>query len=363
MADNLTLPASAQVVATDDIAGVHYPRTKITIGADGVNGGDVSSANPLPTTNAAMKATDSPYTIGDPGVFVLAKRRDEDDTTVANGDYTGLNLDSAGRLKVSTQPGTIVEKIQAITANAQTVFLNVERSSNITVSMVATTLVGHAAIFEYSNNSSNGVDGNWYVVQVVRSNANTVETATGTLTTTPVYGWEASVNAYKWFRIRATSHTSGTATYTILPGAYATEPIPAIQTTGTQSISGTVGITGSPSVIASLSQPSASFINSAATTNGTVVKAGAGTVYGGIAANNGLVDAFLKFHNSTTITVGTTVVTMTIKLPAGSATQISFGPMGMRYGTGICMSVTGAVPDNDTTPIEAAQVKVNLAYL
>lgn len=363
MADNLTLPASTQIIATDDLAGVHYPRTKITIGADGVNDGDVSAANPIPTTSAAIRATDSPYTVGDLGVFVLGKRRDEDTTTVANGDYTGLNVDAAGRLKVSTQPGTIVEKIQAITANAQTVFLNVERASIITVSMVATTLVGHVATFEYSTNSTNGVDGNWYGVQVVRSNANTVETATGTLTTTPVYGWEASVNAYKWFRVRATSHTSGTATYTILPGAYATEPIPAIQITGTQPISGTVGITGSPAVTASLAQPSASFINSAATTNGTVAKAGAGTIYGAIATNSGITDAFLKLHNSTTITVGTTAVTMTVKLPAGSTTQISFGPIGMRYGTGICMSVTGAFPDNDTTAIEASQVKVNLAYM
>ncbi len=52
MADNVTLPASAQVIATDEIAGVHYPRTKITLGADGTDDGDVSGANPLPVTVA-----------------------------------------------------------------------------------------------------------------------------------------------------------------------------------------------------------------------------------------------------------------------------------------------------------------------
>jgi len=52
MADNITALANTgtgtDVFATDDIGGVNYPRTKVTIGADGVNDGDVSGANPLP---------------------------------------------------------------------------------------------------------------------------------------------------------------------------------------------------------------------------------------------------------------------------------------------------------------------------
>lgn len=36
------------VIATDDIDGVKYQRAKITIGADGVNDGDVSASNPMP---------------------------------------------------------------------------------------------------------------------------------------------------------------------------------------------------------------------------------------------------------------------------------------------------------------------------
>jgi len=49
MADNITAPASGGVFATDEIAGVHYPRTKISIGADG-SAADVSAANPMPIT-------------------------------------------------------------------------------------------------------------------------------------------------------------------------------------------------------------------------------------------------------------------------------------------------------------------------
>lgn len=50
MSDNTTLnPGSGgDIAAADDIEGVKYQRVKLTLGADGVNDGDVSSANPVP---------------------------------------------------------------------------------------------------------------------------------------------------------------------------------------------------------------------------------------------------------------------------------------------------------------------------
>lgn len=62
MADNTQLPipsTSGDVIAADDIAGVKYQRVKLIHGADGVNDGDVSSANPLPTVidGVATEAT------------------------------------------------------------------------------------------------------------------------------------------------------------------------------------------------------------------------------------------------------------------------------------------------------------------
>jgi|10_taG_2_1085330.scaffolds.fasta_scaffold61205_2 hypothetical protein len=49
MADNSDIPWLSQVYAADDISSVHYQRVKLTVGADGVNDGDVSSTNPMPT--------------------------------------------------------------------------------------------------------------------------------------------------------------------------------------------------------------------------------------------------------------------------------------------------------------------------
>jgi hypothetical protein len=59
MADNITAKANTgsgvEVLAADDIGGVLYPRTKLVIGADGVNDGDVSSANPMPVVAGRLE--------------------------------------------------------------------------------------------------------------------------------------------------------------------------------------------------------------------------------------------------------------------------------------------------------------------
>lgn len=74
-------------------------------------------------------------------------------------------------------------------------------------------------------------------------------------------------------------------------------------------------------------------------------------------------DAYLKLHNSTTVTVGTTAVAMCIKIPAGEGLSFDFGTLGARYATGICYSITGGVADTDTAAVAAGQVKVNLSYI
>lgn len=51
MAENVSItPGTGDTVAADEIAGAKHQRVKITLGADGTNDGDVSSANPIPIT-------------------------------------------------------------------------------------------------------------------------------------------------------------------------------------------------------------------------------------------------------------------------------------------------------------------------
>lgn len=49
MADNVAItPGAGANIAADEILGVKYPRSKMVVGADGVNDGDVSDTNPVP---------------------------------------------------------------------------------------------------------------------------------------------------------------------------------------------------------------------------------------------------------------------------------------------------------------------------
>lgn len=74
MVDNITAPAVGTVLATDDIGGVHYPRTKISFGADGA-ATDVASGAPFPVTlgltDAQLRATPVPVsgTVAVTGAF------------------------------------------------------------------------------------------------------------------------------------------------------------------------------------------------------------------------------------------------------------------------------------------------------
>lgn len=338
----------------------------------------VSAADlPLPT-GAATEATlatlagavgshDAVAVDGRQGMVMLAKRRDSDGAAmVADGDLAFLSVDEQQRLKVSTQPASYVVGLGSITANAQTVVLNVERASNVTINMVATTLVGHNATFEYSHNSTNGSDGNWYGVQAVRSNANTVETATGVLAATPAYGWELSVNAYKWVRVRATAHTSGTAAYVITPGAYATEPIPAVQVTGTQPVSGTVTATVTAGTVNPVVPATPYILNSAATTNEVLILTGTSGLQCFYATNTGATAAFVKLYNKATAPISTDVPAMILPVPAAvsgvpGVCTLPIGFSGFRFALGLGIRITGAVADTDTTAVAAGQVKVMLS--
>ncbi len=123
---------------------------------------------------------------------------------------------------------------QNVTANGTSVATDVSRASNVVVHIKGGGVAGAGGnfTFEASVDSTNGTDGTWFVVQMVRTNANTIETTTGVLAlainTGNAYAWETSVNAYTYFRVRSTAYTSGTYVVSIIRGAFATEPVPAI---------------------------------------------------------------------------------------------------------------------------------------
>ncbi len=234
------------VVLVDDTGALHSDANPVPVGIQG--------AVPLPTgaatqaTLAAIegyfRAEDAPAVSGDKGIVMLAQRFAPDTpTTSDDGDYAVPKLDEEGRLKVSAKPASysdITGDITAIQAAigtpvaGGTVEGDVSRASNVMMFCTGTFSTINC-VFEGSLEASGAT--NWFGVQAVRSNANTIETATGNLSAQPAYAWELSVNGLKRVRVRATARTSGTQSWRFVLGTYATEPIPAIQVSGTQPVS------------------------------------------------------------------------------------------------------------------------------
>lgn len=122
MADNVTAdPGSGGAVfATDDIGGVHYPRTKIVIGANNTNDGDVSSANPIPVTASSLPLPTGAATAAKQPALGTAGSASADVITVqgiASGTAVAVSLASVPSHAV-TNAGTFAVQVDgnALTA-------------------------------------------------------------------------------------------------------------------------------------------------------------------------------------------------------------------------------------------------------
>lgn len=241
---------STPVVIANDQAAVPVSAASLPLPTGAATQSTLSALETLLTTVAGtIQNHNAVFTDGLPGQVILGKRRDSDSTAVADGDLNTFNMDEEGRLKVATKPASypdITGDITAIQATigtpvaGGTVAGDVSRASNIMAFCTGTFNTVNVT-FEGSIEATG--DTNWFGIQAVRTNANTIETATGNLSAQPVYGWEMSVNALKRVRVRCTARTSGTQSWRFVQGTYATEPIPAAQVSATQPVSGTVTAT------------------------------------------------------------------------------------------------------------------------
>ncbi len=254
-----------------------------------------------------------------------------------------------------------------ITTNGGIVSAYVQEYSGAIISMKTSSLSGHTAVFEVSNDASlnasgewDGTSGTWYGIQAIRTNAATVEAGPTTLSATPAYGWYLPTGAWKFIRIRATAHTSGTATWTIAPDdnpysipVSTLTTIPAL-VAGTALI-GDVGMqvratAGGISTVVRL-------ISAAATTNATVVKGSAGRLYKIRGYNAAAAVRYLKLYNKATApTVGTDTPVATIALAPSAVFDLDMSDIGQYFATGIGFALTTGSADADTGALTAADV-------
>lgn len=343
-----------------------------------------ASALPLPTgaatettlaaISAVFKAEDSAAADGDKGLPLLVMRQSSDTVSTSNdGDYAVLKGDEEGRLKVASKPASYADITGDITAVQATIGTpvaggtvsgDVSRASNVMAFCTGTFSTVNVT-FEGSLEATG--DTNWFGIQAVRSNANTIETTTGNLSAQPVYGWEMSVNALKRVRVRCTARTSGTQSWRFVLGTYATEPIPAAQVTATQPVSGTVTATVTAGTVNPVVPATPYFVNSAATTNGALIITGTSGLQAFYATNEGASVAYVKLYNKATApTVGTDTPEMIIPVPAASGgvpgvAMLPIGFSGFRFALGLGIAITRNAVFSDTTAVGANEVKVKLS--
>lgn len=95
MAENVVLNSGSggDTLAADDVGGVKIPRSKIVIGADGTNDGDVSASNPLPALVRSEQVDDAAFTPATSRVLMVGAEADETSPdAVDEGDGGALRM-------------------------------------------------------------------------------------------------------------------------------------------------------------------------------------------------------------------------------------------------------------------------------
>jgi hypothetical protein len=104
-------------------------------------------------------------------------------------------------------------------------------------------------------------------------------------------------------------------------------------------------------------------INSAASTNATLIKSAAGTLWSIVISNINASARFVKLYNlNVAPTVGTSTPVLTIPVNSNDVVQVDGGANGIRFSTGIALAITALGPDSDTTAVTAGDTKVILNY-
>lgn len=411
MADNFTANAGAggDTFAADDILGIKYPRSKITLGADGANDGDVSASNPMPVTGT-VAVTGTFWQATQPVSIASAITTKPDGTvwtltgTSANVNITNASVAVTGTFWQATQPvsaaslplpsnaaqetggnlATLVTRTtlgQTTMSASRPVAIASDQSQIPVIQGAAATQTYNVAgvitintvlltidLSQYRGASiqctSMGTTG---VVTPEWSNDNatwvaaTIFTPPGASATTfnAAGLWNAPKQA-RYLRLRlSTATTAGTTTifteaYSDRPQVwFATQPVSLATNTPTlaagTNLAADVGVQYRATATGGASTLS---VLSPATPAATAIKAGAGRLIGAVLVNSAATVRSVKFWNTAVagVTMGTTAAIFEWDIPPGGFLQFQL-PGGIGFATAITYAVTGAKGLTDNTAI------------
>jgi hypothetical protein len=321
MADNVEASAGSggATFASDDILGVHYPRSKIVIGADGTNDGDVSSANPLPVTGTV--------TVQDGGNTITV----DGTVAVTNAGLTELagaiNASAQVDVNIAASAATVAVSNAGLTELAAAINASSQMDVNIAASG-ATVPVSNSGLTELAAaiNASSQVD-----VNIAASGA-TVPVSNAGLTELA-----AAINGSSQMDVNlAASNATVTVTGTTVTGT---------------------ATSGGPTIFRSLDLDETE----------EEVKSSAGQIYGYIITNFATSTRYVKFYNATAAntTVGTTTPIITIPVPGNASddtTLVQQFAIGIPFGTALSVAATTGLADNDTGAPGASDVAITVFY-
>lgn len=362
MADNIQgrdFDGNPVPLATDDIAGVHYPRTKIGFGADDAYA-DVSSSNRLPVDVAfpatqPVSAAALPLPTGAATEATLAAiAADIGDVADAEATGNGTVIAILKRMRTlldgaSSAVLTSYTQAGVIAINTVLATLDCSRYRSVSIQCVS---MGTAGVVtpEWSNDNTN-----WL--------AATMQTAAGaTATTFNAAGLFVLPVMARFLRLRlSTATTAGTTTLSIHQFNDRTQ-----MWLATQPVSGTVTAAVTAGTVNPVVPATPYILNSAASTNEALILTGTSGLQAFYATNTGATVVFVKLYNKATAPISTDIPAMILVVPAAvsgvpGVCTLPIGFSGFRFALGLGIRITGGVADNDTTAVAAGQVKVMLS--
>lgn len=191
MADDVTLPGSGAVIATDDVGSRQFQLVKLVWGADGTaNLTDAASGKAVPITLytaggvALSKAEDAASADGDHGIVALAKRGDSPAATSGtDGDYEPLQV-SGGLLWVRPVTPIVTCKTDITRPNDTTAYAagdnlsdstSAPTSGGFTLTGAARKSGGSGVITDaliMSSNAAGGMQGELWIFDTAVTNIN-----------------------------------------------------------------------------------------------------------------------------------------------------------------------------------------------
>lgn len=171
--------------------------------------------------------------------------------------------------------------------------------------------------------------------------------------------YQLDVAGISYIYIFCTAYTSGSVNVTLSP----------TDNTGVVGLDTPLVLGASAAAIGTVATPNGSAISvvTAASTNASVQKASAGSLFELTISNPTATAAYVKLYNKASApTVGTDIPVLTIPVPATAAgvgtISLPFGNIGKRFTTGIAMAVTAAAVATDTG-VTVAGIQIHGTYI